>query len=179
MRRCGSIQRSRLFSDFDRLVVDVPLTLTCDRTLSLHEVWNGFPIYFSRVGMYHVVSRTLFLCIFLRSKTANRVKHNITQAKNVRKLLQAPLASPGIVVWNLPFNHSLQLKIKTVHWFYSGSQSHATFNAKKNLSQYRSLGGRQSFHSPAWMTPRASKSTRKQIISARIHPRITGGLNKT
>ena len=41
-------------------------------------------------------------------------------------------------------------------------------SAQKQSRDNKSFGGRQSSHSYAWMTPRASKSTHKQIISARV-----------
>ena len=42
-----------------------------------------------------------------------------------------------------------------------------------DLQRNKSSGGRQLSHSHAWMTPRASKSTRKQIIFARIRLQVT------
>ena len=41
-------------------------------------------------------------------------------------------------------------------------------SARKQSRHNQNFGGRQSSHSHAWMTPRASKSTRKQVISARV-----------
>ena len=41
-------------------------------------------------------------------------------------------------------------------------------SAQKQSRHNKSFGGRQSSQSHAWMTPRASKSTCKQIISARV-----------
>ena len=42
-------------------------------------------------------------------------------------------------------------------------------SGQKQSRHNQNFGGRRSSHSHTWMTPRASKSTRKQVISACVH----------